>query len=282
MAHGVDGVPQAGWSDALSAAWERHRTRLFESQRHVSEWLVDRVGPRPGQTVLELAAGPGETGFLVAERVAPGGTLISTDREPGMVDAARRGAAARGLTNVEFRMMDAQAVDLADASVDGALCRFGLMLVPEPDRVLAGARRVLRPGGRLAYAVWGAPERNPRMALLAAAAAENGHQLPGDPLATGGVFSLADPARNRELVLAAGFGEPEIAELPGVVHFEDFDDCWDFQTQVSGPLALFVSSLPDDEARAVRESLRLRLEPYRSGRGYELPTLAVAVAVTAP
>src|SRR6266545_7122333 len=98
----------------VAPAWERHRRLLFEGQRPVSEWLIDQVDPQPGQTVLELAAGPGETGFLAAERVGPSGRLISTDLGPGMVDAARRGAAARGLDNVDFRVMDAQRNDLPD------------------------------------------------------------------------------------------------------------------------------------------------------------------------
>src|SRR5438094_6356690 len=163
------------WSDDLAAAWERNRDRLFEGQRAVSEWLVDQVDPQPGQTILELAAGPGETGFLAADRVGPGGRLISTDVSEGMVAAARRGAEARGLANVECRAMDAQAIDLADASVDGVLSRFGIMLVPEPARALAGSRRVLRPGGRLAYGVWGPPDRNPWLTLLVGAVIQQGH-----------------------------------------------------------------------------------------------------------
>src|SRR5690348_16783995 len=82
--------------EQVAAAWETYRDRVFRSWQRASEWLIERVDPRPGHTVLELAAGPGETGFLLAERVLPGGRLISTDLAEGMVDAARRGAAERG------------------------------------------------------------------------------------------------------------------------------------------------------------------------------------------
>ncbi len=129
----------------VAAAWERHRQRMFESQRPASDWLVGHLDAREGQTVLELAAGPGETGFLVAERIGPQGKLISTDVVPEMVEAARQGAAARGLHNVEFLIMDAQQIELPAASVNGVVCRFGLMLMPEPERALAEVRRVLRP-----------------------------------------------------------------------------------------------------------------------------------------
>ncbi|MGI8759122.1 MAG: hypothetical protein ACR2K0_07415, partial [Acidimicrobiales bacterium] len=92
MSDAEPGREPVQWSDALSAAWERHRDRLFESQRQVSDWLVNHVETQPGQVILELAAGPGETGFLAAERVGPAGRVISTDLGPAMSEAARRGA----------------------------------------------------------------------------------------------------------------------------------------------------------------------------------------------
>lgn len=266
------------WSDTLSSAWERHRDRLFETQRHVSEWLVDRVDPRPGQTILELAAGPGETGFLAAERLADGGRLISTDLGPGMVDAARRGVEARGLGNVECRVMDAQAIDLADDSVDGVLCRFGIMLMPEPARALAGARRVLRPGGRLAHAVWGPPERNPWMTLIVGAVLQNRHQPPGDPFGPGGPFSLAEADQNRALVEAAGFTDVEVEELPGTMSFSDFEDYWTLQSQVSGPIALLISTLPAGDVEAIRRTLEPMLDEHATPGGFEVPSLALGVS----
>jgi 16S rRNA C967 or C1407 C5-methylase (RsmB/RsmF family) len=92
VSHPEGGADAREIGDAVAAAWERHREQLFEDQRAVSEWIVDQVEPRPGQTILELAAGPGETGFLAAERVGPDGRLISTDVSPRMIEAARRGA----------------------------------------------------------------------------------------------------------------------------------------------------------------------------------------------
>jgi len=266
------------WSDSLAAAWEQHRDRLFETQRAVSEWLVDQVDPQPGQTVLELASGPGETGFLAAERVRPGGRVISTDLGEGMVGAARRGAEARGLDNVECRVMDAQQIDLPDASVDGVLCRFGVMLMPEPARALAGARRVLRDGGRLAFAVWGPPDRNPWLTTIVGAVLQQGHQPPGDAFGPGGVFSLSDPDRNRELVGAAGFSDVRVQEIPGLVRYDSLDDYWDVQSQVAGALAMLVSSLADGEIAAIRSTLESMAAPFASSGGYAFPSVAVVVS----
>jgi ubiquinone/menaquinone biosynthesis C-methylase UbiE len=271
--------PDAGdVGDFLAAAWDRHREQLFENVRPLSDWLVDQVDPQPGQTVLELAAGPGETGFLVAERIEPDGKLISTDLSPAMVEAARRGAQARGLTNVEYRVLDAQAIDLPDASVDGVISRFGVMLTPEPDRVASGARRVLRPGGRFAYGVWGSPDRNPWLMMFVGAVLQNGHTPEGDPFGPGGPFSLAEPARNEELLGDAGFADVKAEEITDEMHYDTFDNYWTVQSEVSGPVALLVQSLPDGERDAIRGSLEAMVEPFKSENGYTFPWLAVAAS----
>ena len=264
--------------DKVAAAWERYRDRLFEGQRRLSEWLVDRVDPQPGQTILELTAGPGETGFLAAERVGTEGRLISSDVSEGMVGAARRGAEARGLTNVECRVIDAQHIDMADASVDGVLSRFGLMLVPEPGRAFAECRRVLRPGRRLAYGVWGPPDRNPWLTFLALAIMQHGHVIPGDPFGPGGPFSLASPEASRDLLMAAGFTEVENEEIPGVFRYASVDDYWDVQSSIGGPIAALVASLSDDERAAIKATLETMVAPFRSDDGYELPSLAIGIS----
>lgn len=268
-------------ANAVAAAWERYRDRLFEDARTVSEWLVEQIAPEHGATVLELSAGPGETGFVVAEIVGDSGRVISTDVASAMVEAAQRGAKARRLDNIECRVMDAQEIDLPSASVDGVLSRFGVMLTPDPARVLSGARRVLRPGRRFAYGVWGAPERNPWLTILVSAVLQRGHALQGDPFGPGGVFSLADPNRNKELLGAAGYRDPRVEEIPGVRRFESVDDYWDFQSAVSGPIATVVAPLPNDEIAAIRAGLEPQLAPFRSGSGYEIPSLAIGASGTA-
>ncbi len=262
----------------VAPAWERHRRLLFEGQRPVSEWLVDQVDPRPGQTILELAAGPGETGFLAAERVLPNGHVISTDVSQGMVDAARRGVETRALANVECRVMDAHHIDLPEASVDAVLCRFGVMLMPEPARVLREVRRVLRDGGRLAYAVWGPPDRNPWLTLLVGAALQSGHAPPGDPFGPGGVFSLAAPEANRALVEPAGFSEVHVEEIAGAMRYDSFDEYWEVQSTVSGPLAVLIGSLAAEDVAAIKADLEPTLAPFRSGDALSLPSLAVGVS----
>jgi ubiquinone/menaquinone biosynthesis C-methylase UbiE len=266
--------------DLVAGGWERHRVHLFESQRPVSDWLVAQVDPRAGQTILELAAGPGETGFLAADRVGPKGRVISTDLSPRMVDAARRGAADRGLGNVEFRVMDAQQIDLPDESVDGVLSRFGLMLVPEPEQAMREGKRVLREGGRLAYSVWGPPEGNPWVTQLVGAIAQTGHAPGGDPFGPAGPFSLAKPDDNRDLLDRAGFSDVRVEEIETAFRYDDFDDYWRVQSEVAGPIAVLLAALPVGEVDAIKAALEPAVAPFRSDEGLRLPSLAVVVSAT--
>src|SRR5919198_3735025 len=127
----------------------------------VSAWMVEAIDPQPGHTVLELAAGTGDTGLLAAELIEPGGTLICSDFAPEMLATAQRRAEELGIRNVRFRQIDAEtAIDLEAASVDGVLCRWGYMLMIDPGTALQETRRVLKSGGRLALAAWTGPEDN--------------------------------------------------------------------------------------------------------------------------
>lgn len=261
----------ATW-EVVAGAWERHRDALFASSRWISEWLLDAAGVAPGQTILEVAAGTGETAFLAAERVGSQGRVIASDFSPGMVEAARRGAAARGLPNVECRVLDAEAIDLPDDSVDGVISRYGLMLVPDQPRAFAEIRRVLRPGGQLAYAVWGAANQNLWIVLLGLPMIQLGHLERIDPTAPGGMFSLSEPEQNETLLRDAGFADVAVATLDGTMRFESFDDYWVMQSQIAGSLAVALRALPPTEVAAVRTAVREAVEPFRDGDGYEFAT----------
>src|SRR6266571_5507166 len=104
--------------DSQASSWYEQRTRMLASTRPIHQWLVEHLEPNDGQRVLEIAAGPGDTGFLAAERLGKG-RLVSTDIAPSMVDVARKRGAELGIQNVDYQVLDAQAMDLADASFDG-------------------------------------------------------------------------------------------------------------------------------------------------------------------
>lgn len=178
----------------------------------VSVWMVEQLDLQPGQRVLELACGPGDTGFLAAELVRPGGMLIATDAADAMLGVARGRARDLGVTNVEFKRIELEWIDLPTASVDSVLCRWGLMFAIDPAAALQEARRVLRPGGRIALAVWNVPELNPWATVPTRALVELGHVEPPDPSAPG-MFALADPDRLRDLIEHAGFADAVVESV---------------------------------------------------------------------
>ena len=143
----------------MASGWEDRREWMMEVTGRVNSWLAEKADPRPSQTILDVAAGTGDLGFLAAERVGEEGPSISTDFAPEMVDVARRQGESRGLTNVEYRELDAERMDLEDDSVDGVVSRWGYMLMADPAAALKETRRVLRDGGPLAFAVWSSPHR---------------------------------------------------------------------------------------------------------------------------
>jgi SAM-dependent methyltransferase len=250
----------------MAPGWEDRREWLMDVTGRANEWVAEKVDPQPGQTILDVAAGTGDLGFLVAERVGDEGHVISTDFAPEMVDVARRQSEARGLTNVEHRVFDAERMDLDDGSVDGVVSRWGYMLMADPGAALKETRHVLRDGGRLAFAVWMTPDRNPWAAVPGMTLVQRGHMPPPEPGAPG-IFALGDPDRIRALVTGAGFGEPELEEVTFDFRYPDFDDAWDALVRLAGPLARVVNALPDDERQATRDAVKENLEPFRNDDG---------------
>ena len=257
----------------MAPGWEDKREWLMGVTGRVNAWLAEKVDPQPGQTFLDIAAGTGDLGFLVAERVGQDGRVISTDFAPEMLDVARRQGEARGLTNVEYRVVDAESMDLDDDSVDGAVCRFGYMLMADSAAALRETRRVLRDGGPLAFAVWQTPDRNPWAALPGMTLVQRGHMPPPEPGAPG-IFAMGEPDRIRELVTGAGFDEPELEEIAFDFRFADSDDLWDMLVRIAGPIARVINALPDDERQATRAAIMENVAPYRNEDGSYTPPAA--------
>ena len=146
---------------AQARGWGAQAERLAAATMPVSVWMVDALELQPGHEVLELAAGTGEVGFLAAEQIQPGGTLVSSDFVPEMITVAQGRAERLGITNVRFRQIDAESIDQPAASLDGVLCRWGYMLMADGEAALRETRRILRPGARVALAAWTGPSENP-------------------------------------------------------------------------------------------------------------------------
>jgi ubiquinone/menaquinone biosynthesis C-methylase UbiE len=256
------------WEEAASG-WVRRQDTLRELAAPVSHWMVAAIDPQPGQRILELAAGLGETAMLAAELVAPVGGVVISDQADAMLAGARERASALGLGNVEFQVLNAEWIDLPLASVDGALCRWGYMLMADPATALAETRRVLRPGGRLALAVWDALDQNPWASLPAQELIARGlaPQSEDAAAAAPGPFTLASPARVSELLAQAGFAEVKIEALELVRRHPSFDDFWEITLDLSRSFHDAVLARPEAEIVEIREALARRFAPFTSATG---------------
>jgi SAM-dependent methyltransferase len=271
-------VSYALW-EAMAPGWERWRTQLADALTPVREWLIQELAPRSGDTVLEIGAGTGDTGFDAAALLGDDGELLSTDFSPEMVEVARRRGTELGLSNIDFRVIDAERIELDAGSVDGVLCQSTYMLVADPAAALAETRRVLRPGGRLALSVWGAPERNPWVSIGGMILAERGHLPPPEP-GSPGVFSLASEKRTAALLDGAGFGSVRTEQVPVRFAFPDLADYERWLLDVSGPFAAVVRGLAEAEREVLRRRLTEAFEPFSADEGYALPGVALCAVAS--
>jgi SAM-dependent methyltransferase len=267
-------------AEAIAPTWEGRRADIEQVATPVREWMLRELRAQSGDTVLELAAGIGDTGFEAAAIIGDAGRLITTDFSPAMLDGARRRGAELGLANVDYRVMDAERIELPDDSVDGVLCRFGYMLMADPATALAETRRVLRPGGRLALAVWGALDRNPFFAIVGLSLVQHGHIPPPEPPPAPGPFSMAAAERAEGLLRAAGFAEVRCEEVPGRFVIPDAAEYLRVIADTAGPIALALRALPDADRAAVEADVEAALTGFAADEGLVLPCVVLCAAAS--
>jgi SAM-dependent methyltransferase len=262
-----------------AAGWERYADAFRRDTMPVTAWMLDHAQPQPGDTVLDLAAGIGDTGYLAAELVAPNGQLITSDFVPEMLSAAQRRAEALGVANVRFRQIDAEAIDQPAASLDVVLCRWGYMLMADGEAALRDTRRVLRPGGRLALAAWAEPEVNPWSVLLVEELIARGHAEPTPP--GPGQFAWAPEGVVAENLEVAGFVDYEVAAVDFAMRYPSARGWWDEQAAMSMRLRDAAARMGRDEIDEVVAALEQRAAPWTQDDGsLALPARTWVAAAT--
>ena len=214
-------------------------------------WMLAAAELRPGQRVLELACGAGRVGLQAASLVGPDGTVLCSDFSQEMVDAVADRVERLGVPNVETRLLDAHQLELPDDEFDAVLCRFGYMLMADPVQALRESKRVLRPDGKLAMAIWGTAEQNPWLWLVIEALIDRLNAPPPEP-GTPGPFSLGEPARLLAVCEEAGLSDVEVEEISTEQAYDSLDAWWEELLEVSGPLAAMLKALPEEDREAIR------------------------------
>jgi len=267
------------WS-SVAPGWDEHAAFVDARAGGITERLLELARLEPGNRVLELACGAGGLGLAAAARVGPSGEVVLSDVAPEMTAIARRRADSLGV-DVRTRVLDLEAIDEPDDTYDAVLCREGLMLVPDPARAVREIVRVLRPGARVALAVWGPRERNPWLGLVFdAAGAELGASVP--PPGLPGPFSLDDADRLAQLLGEAGLVDVEVGEEPTPYRASSAEEWWSRTVALSGPLGQRLAALPEPVARAVFERALAAIGEYETPTGLDIPGVSLVAAATRP
>jgi SAM-dependent methyltransferase len=258
-------ISRDAWETA-AAGWGREADAVRNWGMPVSVAMVDALGLQPGQRVLELAAGPGDTGFMAAELVRPGGTLISSDGAEPMIEVARARAAQLGIDNTEFRQLELEWIDLETASVDAVLVRWGLMLTVDPTAAAHEIRRVLRPGGHAALAVWDTLERNPWAQIPGRALVALGHAEPPDPDIPG-PFAMAEDGRLAEVLEDAGFIDVAVVAVGLERHYATAQDIVAESANCSPSFGVKYAELSGEQRAEVADHMIAAAAPYTAADG---------------
>jgi ubiquinone/menaquinone biosynthesis C-methylase UbiE len=262
---------------SVAPAWGEHADYADTRGAAVTARLLERAAPRPGERVLELACGAGGVGIAAAGLVGPAGEVVLSDVAAEMTAIAGARAAALGLGNVRTLTLDLDDLDQPDQAYDVVLCREGLMFAFDPARAVAGIRRVLRPGGRMAVAVWGPRVRNPWLAVVFdAVGAVVGAPVP--PPGIPGPFALEDPERLGRLLTGAGLADVVVDEVAVPLRDPSFDAWLTRTSALAGPLAKRLAMLPGPAREQLAARLQEAVRPYRTPDGLEFPGLALVAS----
>jgi ubiquinone/menaquinone biosynthesis C-methylase UbiE len=263
---------------SVAESWGEHATQVEQRAEVVTTLMLDAVSPASGDDVLELACGAGGLGLAIADRVTPGGSVVLSDVAPEMVTiaaarAARRDEAAGAPGAVTAKVIDLEKISLPDASFDIVVCREGLMFALDPKQAMSEVARVLRPGGRVAVAVWGSRSSNPWLGVLADVVQEH-RGVPVPPPGIPGPFSLGDPGALASTLDSAGLEQVRVVEVAVPTRDASFEDYWELRTDLAGPLKRLLTAMSAEDLAAIRDAVRERLSQYQTAAGLEIPGLA--------
>jgi SAM-dependent methyltransferase len=266
---------------AVAPAWDEHAEYVDARAAGVTKRMLELAELKPGDRVLELACGPGGLGLQAAALVNPGGEVVLSDAASEMTAIAQRRAQALGLENVRTSVLDLEAIDEPDEGYDAVLCREGLMFTLDPGRAISEVRRVLRRGGRFVPAVWGPRERNPWLAIVLDSASETlGAPVP--PPGLPGPFALQDAERLANLLTDAGLDQVSIEEAAVGTDSPNFEDWWSRTSQLAGPLAMMLRSLPAETRASLDDRARAAVRSYETEDGLRFPGLTLIASARRP
>lgn len=271
----ISTAQRASWNK-FAPGWKKWDELTMEFLAPHGAAIIDHLNPGGTQAVLDVAAGTGEPGLSIALKLS-GGTVTITDLSEGMLQVAREKAAAAGASNVEFQEADVTALPFGDNTFDAVSCRLGYMFFPDMAEATREMARVLKPGGRMATTVWGAPEKNYWVTCMVQNISRH-IEMPTPPPGAPGMFRCARPGLMSELFEATGLKDVSESEVPGTLGLSGPEEYWEMMTEIAAPFVAALSSADEDTVSRVKADV-LAAMGERHPRG-NIPTSGVVVRAT--
>ena len=261
-----------------ASGWRRRSELIDRFTGAINERLVELAGVEPGNRVLDVAAGYGEPSLTAARVVGPGGKVVSTDISPEMQAYGRERAASAGLDNVEFVESDAISLDFPPQSFDAALSRFGIIFEPDGEGAAARIRGFIKPGGRMAIASWGPPDRVPFLAMSMGTVMRR-LEVPPPPPGTPGPLSRPTPEAISGLLSGGGFGDVEVEEAEVTFEWESPEDYTLFVKDTAPPITAMMQSHPQEVQQETWAAITDAVREHADGDGrVEMTNLVLLAA----
>ena len=237
----------------FSPGWKKWDDLAMEFMKPVGDEIIRMLKLKGNELILDVAAGTGEPGLTIAAMLT-GGKVIVTDLAEGMLEVAKENAMKRGIKNFETKACDVCELPFADNTFDAISCRFGFMFFP--DMLLAAKEmvRVLKPGGRIATAVWIVPEKNFWITATMGPLNKN-MQLPPPPLGAPGIFRCAKDGLIADLFRQAGLKNSSETEVNGKLNTGTIDVYWNFMTEVVAPVVAALSKADDAMKSKIKDEV---------------------------
>jgi ubiquinone/menaquinone biosynthesis C-methylase UbiE len=273
------------WNSAAGQIWTDSNRLLDHMFEPLADLAIARTAPKPGERVLDIGCGCGTTTLLVAERVAPGGTITALDVSTLMLAKARERAKSAPVP-IQIINADAETHDFAPSSFDVMFSQLGVMFFTNPNTAFANFYRALKPGGRLVFVCWRDPDANPWLMLPVESVlhlAPEGFELPHAD-APASPFSFATQEKVEAMLADAGFTDVrhEAHSINIRMGEGDLDDCVDLAFKVVSPIRGILSQASDSDATAVVDAVRAALAPYHTGNRIELAGSVWVVSARRP
>ncbi len=251
------------WDGRAGEYWAERAARFNEGVADYHGPFLDATGIGPGERVLDVGCGSGQTTRDAARR-ATGGHVLGVDLSSPMLALARRLAEREGVSNATFEQADAQVHPFPEAHFDVVVSRSGTMFFGDFHAAFANLARALRPGGRLLLMAWQSLEHNEGASSLRRALATGG-ELPEPVAGASGPFALSDPDWTRDLLTATGFTDVRFEDRRADMYYgRDVDDAIPF---VTGQFASVLADLDETARAAAVEALRADLAAHGTPEG---------------